>query len=261
MSDKVIHSVRADPSSLSEQLAERLGRAIVAGRPAPGHGLPGELDLCARLGVSRPALREALRLLAAKGLIVTRRKLGTAVCPQVRWNMLDPAVLAWHLAATPTDAFINALFELRHMIEPAIAALAAERATAADLATLEQAFAEIVAQAQDTGDPIAADLRFHEGILAAAHNGFLASFGAAIGSALSVSFELSWDLAARATERSLAQHRAVLTAIRDRQAATARSAMTALLDSAIQDVRRSLAQRQHGALPQTPPEDGVLWPP
>ena len=232
------------PHGLSERVAERLGREIVAGHPAPGSAMPSEFELCASLGVSRPALREALRLLAAKGLIATRRKLGTSVRAQSHWNMLDTAVLSWHLAAAPSDAFVNGLFELRHIVEPPIAALAAERASAADLAAIAAALGDMARSAGESGDPVAADLRFHEAVLAGAHNHFLASFGAVIASALSASFRLSWDPAARAAERSLAQHERVLAAIRDQRPEAARAAMTALLDSAVVDVRRSLAARR-----------------
>ena len=232
------------PHGLSERVAEHLGRRIVAGQPAPGAAIPSEFELCASLGVSRPALREGLRLLAAKGLIVTRRKLGTMVRPQSDWNMLDAAVLSWHLAAAPTDAFVTGLFELRHIVEPPVAALAAARATDSDLATIAAALDDMARCATTAHDPVAADLRFHEAVLASAGNPFLASFGAAIESALSASFRLSWDPAARATDRSLAQHEAVLAAIRARSPAQAHAAMTALLDSAVDDVRRSLAARR-----------------
>ncbi len=248
---------RLPPHGLSERVAEHLGRRIVAGRPAPGAALPSEFELCASLGVSRPALREGLRLLAAKGLIVTRRKLGTMVRPQADWNMLDAAVLTWHLAAAPTDAFVTGLFELRRIVEPPVAALAAGRATAPDIATLAAALDDMALCATTAHDPVAADLRFHEAVLASAGNPFLASFGAAIESALSASFRLSWDPAARATDRSLAQHEAVLDAIRARSPEQAHAAMTALLDSAADDVRRSLAarrQRENKADNAEPPD-------
>lgn len=233
----------APPHGLSERVAEHLGRGIVAGRLAPGAAIPSEFELCASLGVSRPALREGLRLLAAKGLIVTRRKLGTMVRPQMHWNMLDAAVLSWHLAA-PTDFFVTGLFELRHIVEPPVAALAAGRATASDLATIAAALDDMARCAVAAADPVVADLRFHEAVLASAGNHFLASFGAAIESALSASFRLSWEPAGRATERSLTQHEAVLAAIRARSPEAAHAAMTALLDSAVDDVRRSLAARR-----------------
>ncbi len=246
MSDKRIPADDASPPQrgLSERVAERLGREIVAGHPAPGAAMPSEFELCASLGVSRPALREGLRLLAAKGLIVARRKLGTAVRPRAHWNMLDTAVLSWHLAAAPTDAFVTGLFELRHIVEPSVAALAAQRATAPHLAAIADALGDMARAVGRAGDPVGADLRFHEAVLACANNPFLASFGAVVESALSASFRLSWDPVARATERSLGQHEAVLAAIRDRRPEAARGAMTVLLDSAVEDVRRSLAARR-----------------
>ncbi|MGI4975810.1 MAG: FadR/GntR family transcriptional regulator [Janthinobacterium lividum] len=229
---------------LSERLAEHLGRLIVSGQPAPGAAIPSEFELCASLGISRPALREGLRLLAAKGLIVTRRKLGTMVRPRADWNMLDAAVLTWHLEAAPADAFVTGLFELRHIVEPAVAGLAAARATASDIDAMAAALDDMARLAAASVDLVAADLRFHEVLLRSAGNPFLASFGAAVESALSASFRLSWDPAAQVVERSLAQHAAVLAAIRARQPDAAHAAMTALLDAAIENVRRALATRQ-----------------
>ncbi len=233
-------------SGLSERVAEQLGREIVCGQPPAGAVMPSEFELCGRLGVSRSALREGLRLLAAKGLIVSRKKLGTMVRPQAQWNMLDTAVLSWHLAAAPTDAFVTGLFELRHIVEPAVASLAAQRASPDALAAIAEALRDMGRSAGGAGDLVAADLRFHEAVLAAADNNFLASFGAVIESALSASFRLSWDPVVRATLRSLAQHEAVFVAIRDRRPEAARLAMAALLDSAVQDVRRLLAERRQG---------------
>ncbi|MGI3778687.1 MAG: FadR/GntR family transcriptional regulator [Janthinobacterium lividum] len=239
----------APPHGLSERVAEHLGRRIVAGQPAPGAAIPSEFELCASLGISRPALREGLRLLAAKGLIVTRRKLGTMVRPRADWNMLDAAVLTWHLEAAPTDAFVNGLFELRHIVEPAVAALAAARASASDIDAMAAALDDMTRCAAASVDQVAADLRFHEALLLSAGNPFLASFGSAVESALSASFRLSWDASAPVVERSLALHAAVLAAIRARQPDAAHAAMTALLDAAIENVRRSLATRQEARTP------------
>ena len=252
-----------------------VGRRVVAGEYPPGAVLPTELELCAALGVSRPALREGFRLLAAKGMIVGRRKRGTIVQPRRDWNMLDASVLAWHLEQEPNEAYIDGLFEARMVVEPAAAAMAAERASAAEIERIADAFQDMRAAQRESaqresahresaqwksaqwksgtevlpGRPsdeisqtVAADLRFHEAILATCGNHFFASFGALIGSSLTVAFRLNWQAHASAPELSLGQHEAVLRAIRLRDSVQAATCMRALLASAARDARRALAR-------------------
>jgi DNA-binding FadR family transcriptional regulator len=232
--------------NLHERIANALGEQIVAGRYKPGGTLPTEIDLRNSLAVSRSALREAFKLLAAKGLIVSRQKIGTLVRPRADWNMLDPEVLAWHLRAAPTDAFVTGLFEARMAIEPSACALAAERRSDAALLSIETALAEMFAAQGGKGDLIGADARFHQGILDATGNYFFSSFGAVIESSLQASFRLSWG-AKYTPEYSLRQHEGVARAIRERNGAEAHAVMTQLLRSAIEDIRVSLARRQEEA--------------
>ena len=90
-----------------------LGEAIVSGRYAPGDVLNNEIDASEQLNVSRSAYREAIRILAAKGLVESRPKTGTRVLPRNRWNLLDPDVLAWAFSGEPDIHFVRSLFELR----------------------------------------------------------------------------------------------------------------------------------------------------
>jgi DNA-binding FadR family transcriptional regulator len=124
---------RPVPRDRSEDVAHAIGLRIVAGNPPPGSLLPTEHQLAAEIGVSRAALREGFRLLAARGMIIGRRKVGTMVRPMADWNMLDASVLAWHLEQEPTAAFIDGLFEARLIVEPAAAAMAAQRAKPDDI--------------------------------------------------------------------------------------------------------------------------------
>ncbi len=232
--------------NLHERIANTLGLRIVGGVDAPGSALPTEVDLCATLAVSRSALREAFKLLAAKRLIVSRQKVGTLVRPRAEWNMLDPEVLGWHLQAAPTDAFVTGLFEVRRIVEPAAAASAAERRSADDLAAMQTALAAMTRHQHAPAELSAADLQFHQAILNATGNYFLASFGAVIENALVASFRLSWNAARRTPGLSLRQHEDVMEAIRDRRGADASAIMTQLLDSAMDDVRAALARRERG---------------
>ena len=120
--------------NLHERIANTLGERIVGGVHPPGKPLPTEIELCASLSVSRSALREAFKLLAAKRLIISRQKVGTLVRPRAEWNMLDPEVLAWTLHAAPTDEFVTGLFEVRKIVEPSAAAGPSRATTPAALA-------------------------------------------------------------------------------------------------------------------------------
>lgn len=228
--------------TLHDRIAEIIARRIVSGTPPAGGALPTELELCESLSVSRSALREAFKLLAAKGLILSRRKVGTLVRPRGEWNMLDPEVLAWTMRAAPTDAFVTGLFEVREIVEPPAAALAAERRSEGAADRVDAAFEDMLRSQGYPDALIHADVRFHQAILDAGENPFLASFGAVIENALAASFEFSWG--AQTPDYALEQHREVARAIRARQPQEARAVMTQLLRSAVADVRASLARRQ-----------------
>ena len=107
-----------------------LGEAILAGRFGPDGVLPPEPQLCAELSVSRTVVREAVKSLVAKGLLLTGPKVGTRVQPSERWNWFDPDVIAWQAKAGLTPEFLRDLQDLRGIVEPAAMRLAAERATA-----------------------------------------------------------------------------------------------------------------------------------
>src|SRR5689334_19208843 len=124
---------------LHQSLAREIGTKIVSGEYRPGESLPGEIVASQSHQVSRNAYREAVRILAAKGLVESRQKAGTLVTERSRWNMLDPDVLDWTLSSHPAPSFRDALFELRSIVEPAAASLAAQRRTDQDLAAMEEA--------------------------------------------------------------------------------------------------------------------------
>ena len=260
---------RARRRDTSEDVAHAIGCRMVKGIYPPGGLLPTEHELCALLGVSRPALREGFRLLGARGMIVGRRRIGTLVRPRADWNMLDATVLAWHLEQEPSESYIDGLFEARMAVEPPAAALAARRGGADAIAEIAAAFQrmseaqagvrlrkhaavgpgrrspqkalpKIVRDADEITDTVTADLRFHVAILAAAGNPFLSSFGALIGSSLTAAFRLNWRAHASEPQLSLAQHEDVLRAIGDGDAARAEAGMRALLETAGQDARQAL---------------------
>jgi DNA-binding FadR family transcriptional regulator len=231
---------------LHEYVIEEIGKRIISGELAPRTALPGETELCVTLGVSRTALREALRVLASKGLVEPKRKIGTRVCSTELWNFLDADVLSWLLKGPDVERVIDELYELRHLIEPIAAALAARDAQPRDLDALREAYEQMRA-AGDDGDEIAApDLNFHKAIIAASGNRLFSSLAHVIAAALSVNFELVRN-APRGHICSMPAHKKVMDAIAARDSPTARLNMQELIADSERDaraVRKAAYRRQ-----------------
>ena len=224
-----------------------LGEAIVSGRYAVGATVPPEPLLGEELGVSRTVVREAIKALAAKGLITTGPKVGTRVQPQDAWNWFDPDVITWQARVGLTPEFLRDLQDLRRVVEPAAVRLAAERATASDIAELELAFAGMKDAIENGGDYVTYDLRFHHGLLRAARNRMLTQMSKALNALLRTSFELSTSLK-DGPAKSLPLHRAVLDAVAAHQPEQAERAVIVLIDGARKDIEALLGSRRK--LPQ-----------
>jgi len=222
------------------QAVDRIGGAIVAGRYAIGATLPAEPLLCDELGVSRTVVREAVKSLAAKGLLVAGPKVGTRVLPADSWNWFDPDVVAWQTLAGLTREFLRDLQELRRVIEPAAVRMAAERASAQEIAEIEAAYAGMRQAIEHGGDYVASDLRFHQGLLRAGGNRMMGQMSKAIGALLRTSFEVSTTLL-DGPASSLPLHRAVLDAVIAHQPELAERASLQLIDSAGDDIDHVLA--------------------
>ena len=167
---------------LCGQVTHELGQRIVAGDFEAGKALPTESELSSQFNVSRTALREAVKILTAKGLMESRPRTGTRVRPRSDWHLVDPDVIAWHCAVTPSADFLCDLFEIRLIVEPNAAALAAERRTDADIRDIEQELAEMSQALGNGGDMVGPNVRFHMAILEAAANPFSRHPGRADGS-------------------------------------------------------------------------------
>ena len=208
--------------NVTDSLTAALGCEIIAGLYPPGSRLPNEASLLVRFGVSRPTLREAFRALEAKGLIVSRQKVGTMVRPKADWHMLDADFLAWHMQAAPTEVFVSDVLQLRRIFEPQAAALAAESRDEASLARIEAAYADMEAHKSGDAELIAADVRFHKEILQASGNRLLGALGSLIEMALVGTFKMGWRSLAIKDDR-LHQHRDVMQAIAARRPEAARA--------------------------------------
>jgi DNA-binding FadR family transcriptional regulator len=222
------------------RIAHEIGQRILRGDLKPGEVLPSEADLGAGFGVSRTVLREAIKVLAAKGLVESRTKIGTSVKARDQWNLLDPDVLSWSLASHEAEDYALAVSEMRRMLEPAGAALAAQRATPEQVTRIRAALEEMAA-AGEAEDSTEHDLRFHLAILEATNNPFLVSMGHVIESAIAFNIKLSGRFP-NLRIQSVPLHRSVLERIEKRDPRGAQAAMVKLLQEAQMDIERILAR-------------------
>jgi GntR family galactonate operon transcriptional repressor len=232
--------------NLREQLVEGIGSEIISGQLRPGDLLPNEDILLSRYNVSRTVLREALNVLAGKGLLDARPKRGTVVRPRAEWSQLDPALLSWRGEEGGGDTpdagarSLDALMEVRRVIEPAAAGLAARRGTAEDILKISAAYEEMEAAGNAVEAFMEADLAFHVACLYAAHNDFLLPIAHAIRSAMMRSLQVTNRDPKENRRVSLPLHLAILDAIRAGDAERAKKAMEHHLDDT--ERRRSLHQ-------------------
>lgn len=210
------------------RIVHSLGRRIVIGQIRPGEQLPPP----ARVHASRGVMREAVKVLAAKGLVASRPRTGTRVRPPESWNLLDPDVLAWHQEGLPWGAFLAKLTEVRLIMEPAAAELAARRGSPERVAALGAAMRGM-RDALDRSPPDydaynEADLRFHRAIVQACDNEILEQMGVIVNTALLVAFNAAIRVPGL-PRGSLPRHQAILDAIKRRQPNRARAAMSRLV--------------------------------
>jgi len=230
----------------ADSVLHEFGRRIAAGDYGPGDALPTELELGRRFGVSRASLREGLKALVNKGMLESRTRRGTTVLPRARWDLLDPDVLHWLAAAPPDPALLIALLEVRAIVEPAAARLAAQRATPAQIAAIERAYRAMAASLPHDVDACNRhDLELHENLIAASGNVLLVRLAAAFRTMLLSAFRISAS-AREGYENSLAEHWAVVAAVRRRAPAEAERAMRLLLSGTARDLAPALAPQAQG---------------
>lgn len=213
-----------------------LARDILAGHYAEGTLLPREPDLGAAYGVSRTVIREALKVMAAKGFVTSRPRIGTTVSPRDNWNIIDPQVIEWHGPDALDASLLDAIFETRRAIEPLVAEMAAIRATLQEIADLDSAWRGMATADSDIDAFARADILFHRILFASSHNPVFRQIGnlidAALRSVISVTSVHSPDHRAAA----IRVHHEVVEALRLRDPAAARKASNAVLDLAERDM-------------------------
>lgn len=207
---------------------------IVSGRFRPGHVLAGEVEASERLHVSRTAYREAVRILAAKGLVHSRPRTGTRVSSPEEWHLLDPDVLSWAFSGDPEPEVLHGLFELRSIIEPAAAALAAVRHTEKRLEEMRRAIDAMRFHTLNADEGRLADKQFHGALLRATCNPFIISLTNGVTSAVHALTE--FKMRGNALKRDpIPDHVRVYDAIAAKDADRARAAMAELIRLAIMD--------------------------
>lgn len=225
---------KPDGKSMHGRIVRELGLRIVGGELPPGERLPPEARLLADYEVSRPVLREAVRVLAAKGLVLSKQRTGAVVQPPQEWHLLDPDVLYWLSQTQPQREFVGHLVAVRRIIEPAAAALAARAATPAQLQAIGEAYAGMEA-ARTPEELLEPDVAFHRCVAEATNNPLLAYIGSMLSLGLRESIQLTSPNAI-AHALSLPRHKAILTAIAHRDPQAARQAALLQLELTAQDL-------------------------
>ncbi|MGV1616798.1 D-galactonate utilization transcriptional regulator DgoR [Klebsiella quasipneumoniae] len=215
----------------TDRLMVTLGRQIVSGKYLPGAALPAEADLCDEFATSRNIIREVFRSLEAKRLIEMKRYRGAFVAPRSQWNFLDSDVLQWALEQDEDPGLIAAMSEVRNLVEPAIARWAAERATSSDLAQIEAALNDMIANNQQRDAFNEADIRYHEAVLASVHNPVLQQLSVAISSLQRAIFERTWMGDEANMPQTLQEHKALFDAIRHQDSNAAEQAALTMIAS------------------------------
>jgi DNA-binding FadR family transcriptional regulator len=214
-------------TSVHSAVASEIGLSIVRGDYPPGSVLPNEAKWSEAFDVSRSAVREAIKMLMAKGLLSSRPKIGSRVEPRERWNLLDRDVLAWYASAPDGLKFLRTVQEFRYIIEPEATALAATRRTDTQMAEISKALHEM-GNAQTLSSRTAADTRFHVAILRASGNELLVPLGVLIDQALEHLFVFT-TREANSLLHAQALHEDIEKAVRLQRPDAARKAVRRLL--------------------------------
>ena len=222
--------------NLTYSIVQELGASIVSGDYSPDDKFPIEADLCKQFGASRSILREAVKMLTAKGLVGARPRQGTWVEPENNWNFLDPDVLGWPLERKLDIELLEEFTEMRLAVEPLAAAMAAKRAKDSDLILIKNSLARMQAAERGDDDPHESDIAFHISVLKASNNRLIGQLEGLISTALRFSIRLTNRF--KGVEfASVEDHEAVAKAILARKPKAAAKAMTNIIDEAMELIR------------------------
>jgi DNA-binding FadR family transcriptional regulator len=241
-------------------IARKLGIQIVSGQFQPGDLLGSEIASAELLAVSRTAYREAVRMLAAKGLVEARPKVGTRVNPRGAWHLLDPDVLDWIFATGPDLMLLDSLFELRDIVESAAAGFAATRRTAAHLRAMHAALEGMATHTLGTEAGRQADLDFHKALLLATDNPFVISLANGLRAAIRTA-TIYKQRKQPPGHDPISEHICVFEAIVAKKSSKAQAAMRTLVELAPVDtstMKASPKKSAPGAGFAKPTQDAII---
>ena len=232
--------------NLTQQVIDSIGIRIVRNEITEGE-ITTASSLQEEYGVSRTVIREAFRVLQAKGMVQARTKTGTIVLPRSEWNLLDSELIGWYRDAGVGSGLVRDLEEVRESYEPWAARMAARRRTPADLEAIRQAYQRMAAAANTEGasspELIQADLEFHQATLRATHNSIMIRLGLLVRPVLQIRDELATR--SDGPIDFMEDHRAVLEAIEQQQPDEAAQAMRDLLDRSAHDTAHLTSEPDH----------------
>lgn len=229
--------------NFTHQIAHSLGVAIVTGAYSADNPIPIEAELCERFDASRSIVREAVKMLTAKGLVSSRPRIGTRVEPEAHWNMLDPDVLGWLLERKFSPALLMEFTEFRLSVEPGAAMLAARMAGPAEKKALVQAIARMQAADEGHDDVLDSDIAFHVAVLHASRNRFYAQLTGFIVTALRISIRTTNRY--KGVHANVGDHKKVADAIIAGRATAAGEAMRKIIQE-VMDLIHSREELQAG---------------
>lgn len=229
--------------NLTHQLVHDLGIAIVQGRYAATQKLPSEADICQQYNVSRTSTREAVKMLTAKGMIVSRPRQGITIQDRQNWNMFDPDILEWLLDCGPDLTTLLNFLQLRLAIEPEAASLAARVGTPEQIADIQLALNRIEKAEKGLDDVLAADIEFHTHILQASNNPFFNQMQNFIEAALRVAVRFNSQVYGL-VPANYRHHLAIYQAIVEQDAEKAFEASRTLQMQAIQQIEKLLKSEE-----------------
>lgn len=217
--------------NLSFRVTDALGRAIIRGDFKPDEALPTEADLCEQFGVSRTAVREAVKMLSAKGLVSSKPRRGIRVKPAEDWNIFDADLLKWSLEGEPSHELMSEFFQLRVAVEPEAAVLATRFGRPEDKAAIGAAIEGMRQAPEYSEDGMSADLDFHIAILYATRNRYYIRLRDFIGTALNVTIHFTTP-ATRSYDEIVLAHENIYRAIESGDVERARLSMRSLIEDA-----------------------------
>lgn len=229
--------------NLSQRMVQELGKSIICGEYADDASLPTEAELCDKFGVSRSAVREAVKMLSAKGLITSKPRQGIRIQAEENWNIFDPDLLRWSLESNPSMKVLKEFLQMRIAIEPEAAALAARYADPVKIAAIEDALERMRNASEGSAEDLDSDIAFHVSILYASQNRFYIRLRDFITTALRVS--ISHTTPIKGNHLAVVEdHAKVLSAIKNRNPERAKHSMLLLIDEALNFIEQELVTKE-----------------